>query len=160
MRCDGFNGNHVRFMKNPTTRPRRCCIYLLCGGRKKCAASNRRYAFSGDAQKLWPDVKVLSMSSAETVESILQGGAERGFQNLTPTERNVWLISEAEVLCDMEGIDAFSDGLSQGPLSYGPAFGLRVGEKESRCSARGTVRRWSDTTPRGQARNRPLSSTA
>jgi hypothetical protein len=49
------------------------------------------------------------MSSAPTINSILKRGAENGVDALAPAERKVWLISEAEVLCDMEGIVSFLD---------------------------------------------------
>jgi hypothetical protein len=44
-----------------------------------------------------------------SIESILKRGTEGGVEALAPLERKVWLISEAEVLCDMEGIDSFLD---------------------------------------------------
>jgi hypothetical protein len=49
------------------------------------------------------------MHSPEIIESILKRGTEGGLQCLAPLERKVWLVSEAEVLCDMEGIGAFLD---------------------------------------------------
>jgi hypothetical protein len=49
------------------------------------------------------------MSSADTIHSILKRGAKGGLDALSSVERKVWLISEAEVLCDMEGIDTFLD---------------------------------------------------
>jgi hypothetical protein len=49
------------------------------------------------------------MSSADSIDSILKRGAEDGVDALASVERKVWLISEAEVLCDIEGIDSFLD---------------------------------------------------
>jgi hypothetical protein len=49
------------------------------------------------------------MSSADTIDQILKRGGEAGVDALAPAERKVWLISEAEVLCDMAGIDSFLD---------------------------------------------------
>jgi hypothetical protein len=49
------------------------------------------------------------MPSADSIESVLKRGAENGIDSLTASERKVWLISEAEVLCDMEGFDSFLD---------------------------------------------------
>jgi hypothetical protein len=49
------------------------------------------------------------MPLADFIESILKRGAESGIDSLSVSERKVWLISEAEVLCDMEGIDSFLD---------------------------------------------------
>jgi hypothetical protein len=49
------------------------------------------------------------MHSAVSIESVLKRGAESGIDSLSDPERKVWLISEAEVLCDMEGIDSFLD---------------------------------------------------
>jgi hypothetical protein len=49
------------------------------------------------------------MSTVDTIKSILKRGAEGGVEALAPAERKVWLISEAEVLSDMEGIDSFLD---------------------------------------------------
>jgi len=44
----------------------------------------------------------------ERIESIIERGSEGGLESLaSPVERWIFLISEAEVLCDMEGIDAF-----------------------------------------------------
>lgn len=50
------------------------------------------------------------MSSSDyIIVSVLKRGAEGGIDSLCRSERKVWLISEAEVLCDMEGIDSFLD---------------------------------------------------
>jgi hypothetical protein len=47
------------------------------------------------------------MTPAETIEHAISSGAQNGIATLSSTERAVWLISEAETLCDMEGIDSF-----------------------------------------------------
>jgi hypothetical protein len=45
---------------------------------------------------------------AETfIESAIDAGTRGGVASLDPDQRLVYLISEAEVLCDMEGIDTF-----------------------------------------------------
>ena len=49
------------------------------------------------------------MPSVDSIDLILKRGAEGGIDSLSRSERKVWLISEAEVLCDMEGIDSFLD---------------------------------------------------
>jgi len=49
------------------------------------------------------------MSSTDTIDSILKRGAEGGLDSLASVERKVFLISQAEILCDMEGIDSFLD---------------------------------------------------
>jgi len=62
------------------------------------------------------------MPSIETIELILKRGAERGLDSLTPAGRKVFLISEAEVLCDMEGIDSFLDRYSASVSEAADAF--------------------------------------
>ena|SRR6266566_5630849 len=62
------------------------------------------------------------MPLTETIELILKRGANHGLDSLTPAERKVWLISEAEVLCDMEGIDSFLDRYSGSVLEAADAF--------------------------------------
>lgn len=49
------------------------------------------------------------MPSADYIDSILKRGAQGGIESLSRSERMVWLISEAEILCDMDGIDSFLD---------------------------------------------------
>ena len=49
------------------------------------------------------------MPSTDSIELVLKRGAESGIDSLSASERKVWLISEAEVLSDMEGIDSFLD---------------------------------------------------
>lgn len=62
------------------------------------------------------------MPSPDIIESILKRGAKEGIQTLSPSERKVWLISEAEVLCDMEGIDSFLNRYSALLLETADAF--------------------------------------
>lgn len=47
------------------------------------------------------------MTPAETIERAISHGGQSGIAAFSSVERVVWLISEAETLCDMEGIDAF-----------------------------------------------------
>ena len=47
--------------------------------------------------------------ASDSIDLVLKRGAVGGLVSLSRSERKVWLISEAEVLCDMEGIDSFLD---------------------------------------------------
>lgn len=47
------------------------------------------------------------MSPDQIIELALARGTKEGLPSLSPVERQIWLISEAEVYCDMEGIDSF-----------------------------------------------------
>lgn len=62
------------------------------------------------------------MPSVKTIELIFKRVLEHGVKALTPAERKVWLILEAEVLCDMEGIDSFLDSYSGSLLEVADAF--------------------------------------
>ena len=62
------------------------------------------------------------MSPAERIEAALKRGAVDGLDALNPFERKVWLISEAEVLSDMEGIDSFLDAYREFILEASDAF--------------------------------------
>jgi hypothetical protein len=52
------------------------------------------------------------MSTDEFISDAIAAGQKNGMNALDAEQRLVWLISEAEVLCDMEGIDAFLDRYS------------------------------------------------
>ena len=52
------------------------------------------------------------MPADEIIDSALKRGASEGLSALSAVERKVWLISEAEVHCDMDGIDSFLDDYS------------------------------------------------
>ena len=43
------------------------------------------------------------------IDDAIECGSRSGLQSLAGIARQVYLISEAEVLCDMEGIDSFLD---------------------------------------------------
>lgn len=43
------------------------------------------------------------------MDRILEKGAAGGLESLAGMERMVWLIAEAEVICDLEGIDSFRE---------------------------------------------------
>ena len=43
------------------------------------------------------------------IEAAIDAGFRDGLEALDPDQRLVFLISQAEVLCDMEGIDSFLD---------------------------------------------------
>lgn len=62
------------------------------------------------------------MASEDTIDSILKRGAACGLDSLAPVERKVFLISEAEVLCDMEGIDSFLDRYADSVLEAADGF--------------------------------------
>jgi hypothetical protein len=49
------------------------------------------------------------MPADEIIDSALKRGAKEGLAALSAVERKVWLISEAEVRCDIDGIDSFLD---------------------------------------------------
>lgn len=69
------------------------------------------------------------MPSTKVIELILNRGAERGLDSLTPVERKVFLISEAEVFCDMEGIDSFLDRYSASVSEAADAFAAAGAEQ-------------------------------
>jgi len=47
------------------------------------------------------------MELDELIEAAISEGMRSGVGSLSPVKRVVFLISEAEVLCDMDGIDSF-----------------------------------------------------
>ncbi len=47
------------------------------------------------------------MSPDQIIEQALTLGAKNGLTALSPIQRQIWLIAEAEVHCDMDGIDSF-----------------------------------------------------
>lgn len=47
------------------------------------------------------------MQKPGLVDRILERGAEGGLESLRGKERLVWLLSECEVICDLEGMDSF-----------------------------------------------------
>ncbi|HEY1172343.1 MAG TPA: hypothetical protein VGH19_13330 [Verrucomicrobiae bacterium] len=49
------------------------------------------------------------MTPDHIIDFAIRLGAYAGMDSLLPADRDVWLISEAEVYCDMEGIDSFLD---------------------------------------------------
>jgi hypothetical protein len=49
------------------------------------------------------------MPADEIIDSALKRGSKEGLAALSAVERKVWLISEAEVSCDKDGIDSFLD---------------------------------------------------
>jgi hypothetical protein len=52
------------------------------------------------------------MNPDDFIEEAIETGARLGVVALDPVQRVVFLISEAETLCDMEGIDTFLDRYS------------------------------------------------
>jgi len=72
------------------------------------------------------------MPPSEIIDSILKRGAEGGLDCLSRSERKVFLISGAEVLCDMEGIDSFlnrySDSISEAADAFAEAGGAEIAE--------------------------------
>jgi hypothetical protein len=54
------------------------------------------------------------------IRDAIEAGARAGIEVLDPDQRLVFLISEAEVLCDMEGIDSFLE-------RYGPRWLAETG---------------------------------
>jgi hypothetical protein len=56
-----------------------------------------------------------AMSPDAFIEDAIAAGHQNGIANLDPDQRLVYLISEAEILCDMEGIDSFL-------VKYSPAW--------------------------------------
>ena len=49
------------------------------------------------------------MTPAQFIDNAIGIGASAGLAALTPVQRMVFLISEAEVYCDKDGIDSFLD---------------------------------------------------
>lgn len=47
------------------------------------------------------------MTVNKFIEEVIKKGNECGITSLNDIERMVFLISEAEIICDMEGIDSF-----------------------------------------------------
>jgi hypothetical protein len=80
------------------------------------------------------------MASAEVILSILKRGAQWGPESLTPAERKVWLISEAEVFCDMEGIpsflDQYSDSLPEVAEAFAEAGAIQIADSLREIHAR------------------------
>jgi hypothetical protein len=52
---------------------------------------------------------VTRVSPAEIIDLALKRGAEKGLAGLSGWERRIYLISQAEILCDMEGVTTFLD---------------------------------------------------
>ena len=69
------------------------------------------------------------MPADEIIESALKRGAEEGLGALTTVERKVWLISEAEVHCDINGIDTFLDQYAASLQEAAEAF-ANIGANE------------------------------
>src|SRR3954468_21349521 len=69
------------------------------------------------------------MSGAEFIHSALKTGGERGLSGLSGAARKVWLISEAEVLSEMEGIGAFLDADAKSLPEAADAF-ASIGARE------------------------------
>lgn len=49
------------------------------------------------------------MTTEDFISASIERGAKEGLRALSAKERVVFLVSEAEVLCDMEGIDTLVD---------------------------------------------------
>jgi hypothetical protein len=63
------------------------------------------------------------MTADEFIKDAIDRGASVPLADLSPIERFVFLISEAEVYCDMEGIDSLLDRYSAAELGeYARAF--------------------------------------
>jgi hypothetical protein len=69
------------------------------------------------------------MSGAEFIHSALKTGGECGLSGLSGAARKVWLISEAEVLSEMEGIGAFLDAHAKSLPEAADAF-ASIGARE------------------------------
>ena len=57
------------------------------------------------------------MTTDEFISASIERGAKEGMRVLSGKERTVFLVSEAEVLCDMEGIDTLLDRIESKELS-------------------------------------------
>jgi hypothetical protein len=53
----------------------------------------------------------------EFINAAIDKGQVSGLASLSPDERLVWLISEAEVCCDIDGIDTLLDRYSSAELA-------------------------------------------
>jgi hypothetical protein len=52
-------------------------------------------------------LRVLPMDSKRFIDEAITLGSQSGLSSLDPLQRKVFLISEAEVCCDMHGFDSF-----------------------------------------------------
>ena len=72
------------------------------------------------------------MSPHELISTALEHGWEFEIERLTPVERKIWLISQAEVLCDKEGIDTFlgeySDWLAETANAFADVGAAQISE--------------------------------
>src|SRR5215210_5115055 len=63
-----------------------------------------------------PGVRCLPMEYERFIDEAIKLGMQSGLDSLSPLQRKVFLISEAEVTCDMDGIDSFIGGHESGIL--------------------------------------------
>jgi hypothetical protein len=68
------------------------------------------------------------MDSTQFIDEAIKIGEQFGLKALSPLQRKVFLISEAEVCCDKDGIDSFID-------SYEPSILLEAAEAFSAVGA-------------------------
>ena len=71
------------------------------------------------------------MDAKRFIDEAITLGSQSGLSGLDPLQRKVFLISEAEVCCDMDGFDSFIN-------SYEPAMLLEAAEAFSAVGASAT----------------------
>jgi hypothetical protein len=75
-----------------------------------------------------PGVRCLPMEYERFIDEAVKLGMRSGLAALSPLQRQVFLISEAEISCDMDGIDSFVG-------SHEPAILLEASEAFSAVGA-------------------------
>ncbi len=56
------------------------------------------------------------MTTEQFISNSIDRGSSEGCSLLSPKERTIFLISESEVLCDMEGVDTLLDRIESGAI--------------------------------------------
>jgi hypothetical protein len=74
----------------------------------------------------------------QSIDEILRVGSEHGIEGLSPKERHVWLIAEAEVYCIKDGIESFLEKYPSSIEETALAFS-RVGAKDIADSLRNII---------------------
>lgn len=70
------------------------------------------------------------MTADEFINAAIDKGQSRGLASLNPDERLVYLISEAEVSCDMDGIDTLLDTYPVADLAECASAFAEIGASE------------------------------
>ncbi len=87
------------------------------------------------------------MNPDEFINAAIETGSGNGIETLDADQRLVYLVSEAEVYCDMEGIDGFVDRYSPERMEEAAAAFAEIGAAEIAMGMRAIA---ADTTRDGQ----------